>query len=125
MIWPAIANLIGRIDRRSRCNALGYDYDLPVAEGPAVGDTARRPLSPSTSPALAADAGDAPGEVSGGPLASPSPGDLPDSTLCLVAAETISGLCYLMAGGTHSLEDLVAALRARAEVFAFLESIEP
>ncbi|MEX3644497.1 hypothetical protein [Mycolicibacterium porcinum] len=138
MIKTILTALTFGVDRRSRCNALGYDErdrlaavtatagrGAPESTAPELSPTqSSSPLpGPTPSPALAADAGETPGEVRSDPLTLPSPGDLADSALFLVAAETISGLCYLLAGGTHSLDDLVVELRARSEQFAIFESI--
>ncbi|OCB41838.1 hypothetical protein A5721_30460 [Mycobacterium vulneris] len=83
MIKSILSAISDRIDRRSRCNALGHDEkpefidpgeyldSLPRAEfGQHQSDFAPDMLSP----ALAAVAGETPGEVSGFPLAPPSPG---------------------------------------------------
>ncbi|OCB49432.1 hypothetical protein A5721_33455 [Mycobacterium vulneris] len=63
MIKSILSAISGRIDRRSRCNALGFDDESDYPDEFL-----------ELSPALAADAGETPGEVSGFPLVPPSPG---------------------------------------------------
>lgn len=101
--------LLARVDGRSRCNALGYNEDQ--------------------SPALAADAGDTPGEVCGDLPALPSPGGLtqmPDSLFLATlasAVERAAGHAPTVLETTHLL-NLADAARDRAAQFAAFESIE-
>ncbi|MGW4097100.1 hypothetical protein [Mycobacterium sp. NPDC004974] len=130
-----LAALTGRCDRQSRRNALGRDEEPEFIDLDDYLDTVteaelRRQqaafASGMLSPALAAVAGDAPGEESGDPLAPPSPGEpnlafpdeseihlWPDSLVLTHAAN-----CLPWPGNAR----LVGELRDRAAQFEAAES---